>query len=239
MNPQIWFNLTQRQQSALTLLIKTDNPGPSADNQFTIPTLGSGYNYAVEWGDGSISEGVTGDITHTYDSIGEYIVRITGAFRWIFFNFGGDRRKVLELMQFGNLDFTTFSNSFAGCMNMIVTANDSIESLLVTSYTSIFRSCTLVNKDFTNQIPINTNVTGVADMFTGTAMSAENYSRFVIYWANQVHAQGGLPANLNFTNGSTIKYNTINYGGTPYNNAPDAIAYLQSCGWTVTNGGLI
>ena len=37
----------------------------------------------------------------------------------------------------------------------------------------------------------------------------------------------------------TIKYNTINYGGTPYNNAPDAIAYLQSCGWTVTNGGLI
>ena len=33
---------------------------------FTIPTSGSGYNYTVDWGDGSSDTNVTGDISHTY-----------------------------------------------------------------------------------------------------------------------------------------------------------------------------
>jgi len=109
----------------------------------------------------------------------------------------------------------------------------------VVTYRNLFSGSTLFNDNCVDKLPIKTTVTDVREMFTGSAFSAENYSKFVIYWANMVHAQAGLPANLLFTNGSTIKYNSVNYGGTPYNNAPDAIAYLQSVGWTVTNGGLI
>jgi hypothetical protein len=107
------------------------------------------------------------------------------------------------------------------------------------SYGLMLFNATLWNQNVVGRLPILPQIVNVDNMFTGTSMSAENYSRFVIYWANMVYAQGGLPANLLFANGVTIRYNSINYGGTPYNNAVDAIAYLQSCGWTVTNGGLI
>ena len=39
--------------SEFIMLVKTDNAGTSADDQFTIPTTETGYNYDVDWGDGS------------------------------------------------------------------------------------------------------------------------------------------------------------------------------------------
>ncbi len=69
---------------------KTDNAGVSASNQITIPTTGGGYNYNVNWGDGQVSTGVTGDITHTYAVAGTYTVSISGAFPRIYFHKLGD-----------------------------------------------------------------------------------------------------------------------------------------------------
>jgi hypothetical protein len=68
---------------------KTDNPGASNDDQITIPTTGAGYNYSVDWGDGNTTTSETGDATHTYASAGTYIVKITGTFPRIYFNYNG------------------------------------------------------------------------------------------------------------------------------------------------------
>jgi len=38
------------------------------------------YNYTIDWGDGQVDTNVTGDITHTYASEGEYAVSIRGIF---------------------------------------------------------------------------------------------------------------------------------------------------------------
>ena len=52
---------------------KTDNVGGTDDNQIKIGTNPEySYNYRVDWGDGNISEGLTGDYVHTYDSAGTY-----------------------------------------------------------------------------------------------------------------------------------------------------------------------
>ena len=61
-------------QSALTddfvITVKTDNPGTSADTQFTIPTTGGGYNYNVDCDNDGTDEvtGATGNYTCDYGS---------------------------------------------------------------------------------------------------------------------------------------------------------------------------
>ncbi len=110
---------------------KTDNPGPSNDNQITIPTSPTDiYDYRVDWGDGTINEGVTGDITHTYAQPGVYEVSITGKFPRIYFNgyeFApqtSDDLKLLSVDQWGTNRWKSMDFSFAGCENMDVTATD-------------------------------------------------------------------------------------------------------------------
>ena len=49
---------------------KTDNEGVSGDTEIMIPTTGDGYNYTIDWGDGTTSDNVTGSITHVYESGG-------------------------------------------------------------------------------------------------------------------------------------------------------------------------
>ena len=64
-----------------------------ADKSITIPTTGGGYNYTVDWGDGTVETGQTGNVTHTYTSAGDYKVEISGNFPRIFFSNTGDRKK--------------------------------------------------------------------------------------------------------------------------------------------------
>jgi len=50
---------------------KTDNPGTSNSTSITIPTIGGGYNYDVDWdNDGNFDEiGITGNVTHDFNNI--------------------------------------------------------------------------------------------------------------------------------------------------------------------------
>lgn len=58
----------------------TSKPGVSNDNQIKIDTLGEGYNYSIDWGDGNTQENVTDEVTHTYAKAGVYTVKISGQF---------------------------------------------------------------------------------------------------------------------------------------------------------------
>ncbi|MEM7297555.1 MAG: BspA family leucine-rich repeat surface protein, partial [Bacteroidota bacterium] len=114
---------------------KTDNQGTSGDNEISIPTTGSGYNYTVDWGDGNSDTGVTGNITHTYASAGTYTVTIAGDFPRIYFNKGGDRLKILTIEQWGNISWTSMEASFWGCNNLTIPATDAPD---LTGATSMF-----------------------------------------------------------------------------------------------------
>src|SRR5690606_29043250 len=53
-----------------------------------IPTYGTGYDYTVDFGDGTVQDNVTGNATHTYSQPGVYTVSISGDFPRIYFNSG-------------------------------------------------------------------------------------------------------------------------------------------------------
>ena len=55
------------------------------NENITIPTTGTGYNYTVDWGDGTVENGFTGNATHTYVTAGTHTVSISGDFPRIYF----------------------------------------------------------------------------------------------------------------------------------------------------------
>src|SRR5665213_2230612 len=114
------------QTTDFVISVKTDNPGTSGTTQFTIPTNPSySYNYDVDWGDGTTSAALTTSTTHTYAAAGTYTIRISGTFASIYFNGGGDCRKLLTVSQWGTaMNWQSFTSSFNGCNNLDVTATD-------------------------------------------------------------------------------------------------------------------
>ena len=121
---------------------KTDNPGTSSNNQVIIPTVsGLPYNYRVDWGDGSINSNVNSEILHTYASPGTYTISIYGEFPGIRFANAGDKDKLLEINQWGNIQWSTMSEAFHGCTNLDVIATDTPDLTSVTDAGRMFASC--------------------------------------------------------------------------------------------------
>ena len=42
----------------------------TANESIIIPTTGTGYDYTIDWGDGTIETNQTGNATHTYSTAG-------------------------------------------------------------------------------------------------------------------------------------------------------------------------
>lgn len=129
---------------------KTDNPGTSNDNQITIPTTGTGYNYVIDWGDGSSNSGVTGSITHTYAIPGTYTISISGDFPRIYYGYPGDNEKLLTIEQWGDIAWTSMSAAFYGCTNLTVPATDVPNLSNVTDLGYMFGECSSFNTNINN-----------------------------------------------------------------------------------------
>lgn len=119
-------------------------------NTFALPCSGSGYNAVVDWGDGKseIISGTPGSVSHTYGSTGPYVVsikeRVPGGFPLIYFNNGGDKLKVIDIVQFGRNKWTALNAAFHGCANLKISATDAAgaNTRAVTSMANMFRDCT-------------------------------------------------------------------------------------------------
>ncbi len=140
----------------------------TANESITIPTEGRGYNYTVHWGDGTSESGKTDSATHTYASAGEYTVSIGGVFpRIYFFTYGGDgnKTKIREVTQWGNIAWTSMAGAFYGANNLTVTATDVPDLSGVTDLGGMFWDATSFNQDIGGW---NTEkVTNMYDMFDG------------------------------------------------------------------------
>jgi surface protein len=129
---------------------KTDNPGTSNSTSITIPTFpGITYNYNVDWNNDGVADqiGITGSVTHNFGSPGTYFIRISGIFPRIYFNYGGDRRKLLEVNQWGTGIWTNMAFAFNGCENMNINANDAPNLSMATSMEAMFLGATNLNAD--------------------------------------------------------------------------------------------
>lgn len=132
------------QRNSFVSVWRTNNAGTSSSSQITIPTVSTAaYNCVVAWGDGTSSVITTYNDaawTHTYPSIGVYNVTITGVFNGIVFNNGGDRLKLLSILQFGSMRLG--NSSFFGCSNLTITATDTLNTSGTLDIGNAFRGCT-------------------------------------------------------------------------------------------------
>ena len=154
------------------ITVKTDNPGPSSNTQFTIPTTGAGYNYNVDCDNDGIDEvtGATGNYTCNYAIAGTYTIRIkdnTGSktgFPRIYFNNYGDRQKLLTIDQWGTGIWTSMERAFSGCTNLQGNFSDNPDLSSVTNMSYMFSSASAFNQDIGNWD--TSNVTNMSYMFS-------------------------------------------------------------------------
>jgi len=149
--------------------------GATNEKQIKISTYGDGYDYRVDWGDGSYDEHVKGNITHTYQNAGIYTVQITGSFPQLYFSlpidFGGetniyypdDNLKILTVVQWGPNKWRSMHQAFAGCNDVTFEANDTPDLSNVTDMSGMFREAYFFNEDISSWDV--SNVTNMKNIF--------------------------------------------------------------------------
>ena len=119
--------------------------GSSADNQIKLPLVSNGnYDFIVDWGDGTnntITNYDQPEVTHTYASQGAYSINISGIIDGWRFNDGGDKLKLLEIKQWGNLGLGNSDGYFYGCSNLYISASDILDLTGTTSLRLAFFYC--------------------------------------------------------------------------------------------------
>lgn len=110
--------------------------------------LRSGFNYNmfVDWGDGQVSHITSFDdpeSEHAYTDAGDYRVSITGLAEAWYFNFAGDRNKIIEVIDLGNLGWTNLESAFMGCSNLETFAGGNTSE--VTTMRSMFSGANKLN----------------------------------------------------------------------------------------------
>ena len=128
---------------------KTDNLGTSCNSCITIPTSGGGYNYEVDWDNDGVYEqqGVTGDVSHDFVTPGTYTIKIRGAFPRIRFHGQGDKDKIINIGQWGDISWSSMDRAFMGCSHLNSDATDAPDLSNVTSMAFMFYEATTFNAD--------------------------------------------------------------------------------------------
>lgn len=151
---------------------KTDNAGTSANNEITLPLTTGPNTFDVDWGDGNSDFGVTQTtpLTHTYSSSGTYTVIITGTINGWRFNNGGDKDKLISILQWGPLKVGDLNGYFNGCSNLVVTAQDILNTTGMTNFANFFRDCISLTTVPSLDLWDTSLVTNVIGMFWGASL---------------------------------------------------------------------
>ena len=165
--------------------------GVSGSEQVIIDTLGDGFSYTIDWGDGSIDNSVTGDITHTYATSGIYTIQISGKFPHFYMEgtyldafpdidsvpvFFSDNHKLLSVEQWGDIQWQSMESSFRDAANLVVLADDIPNLSRVTSMASMFRGAENFNQDIGGW-----DVSSIADM-SSMFSAAKSFNQDIGNW---------------------------------------------------------
>ncbi len=237
------FVLLASAQNAMTAPIddfvttwKTDNAGTSNFTSITIPTTGGGYIYDVDWDNDNVFDefGLTGGVTHDFGVAGTYTIRIQGTFPRIYFNNLGDEDKILDVIQWGNIAWTSMQNSFEGASNLQVSAIDSPDLSSVTDMFMMFKNATAFNSDISSWDV--SNITDMSQMFN----NATAFNQDINSW----NVSNVTEMSFMFYNASTFNQplNSWNVSKVKYMQSmfQNAIAFNQPIGsWNINTSTAI
>jgi len=158
----------------------------------------------ASWGDGTesyISQSTQVDRTHSYAEPGIYTVSITGQGQGFQFNNGGDRAKLMDIVQWGSISGSTTSG-FYGCTNLVGTAADP-HVLQTTSLSGYFINASKFN-GYINNWDVST-VTTYTQTFSGTSLFNQNIGSWDV---SKVTSFGYMFQNAaSFNNGGSADIN--------------------------------
>lgn len=179
----------------------------TANESITIPTTGVGYDFRIDWWDGTTVEtNTTGNPSHTYAEPGIHTVQISGNFPRILFNLEGDKEKILTIEQRGDVEWTSMSDAFRGASNLAVVAIDVPQFNTVSSV------------DFSNMFMAATNLTG-------------NFNHWDTSKVTNMQSMFYEASSFNQPIGNRDTGNVTNMGGM-FNNAS---SFNQSLSWWDTS----
>jgi surface protein len=151
---------------------KTSGGSSNAD-QIKLPLQSSDtYDFTVDWGDGNsntITDYNQAEVTHTYSSQGQYTITINGSIKGWQFNNGGDKLKIVEISQWGCLQFGNDGYYFFGSSNLNLTADDAPDLTETTNLEFTFGSCNNLGSSGTMNNWDVSAVTNMRRMFNGTS----------------------------------------------------------------------
>ncbi len=162
----------------------------SVNESITIPTSGSGYNFSINWGDGTIETGLMGNATHIYSTAGTHTIQITDSFPRIYFNDSGDKDKIMSVEQWGDISWQSMNNAFSGTSNLEINALDVPNLSQVTDMTSMFRNAVAFNTDLGSWDV--SNITDMSDLLSYSGLSSENYDATLIGWLHLSNPQNNV-----------------------------------------------
>ncbi len=143
----------------------------SVTNQIKLPLQSNGnYDFNVTWGDGTNST-ITmynqAEVTHTYSSYGTYTLNITGTISGFRFNNAANAINLYQISNWGPLNLGNDGYYFAGALNLVITAKDSLNLNGTTNLAGMFEYCSsLGNSGNLNAWNVS-QVTNMASMFNG------------------------------------------------------------------------
>jgi surface protein len=138
---------------AFVITVEASLVSGTANFEVTIPTNGGGYDYNVDWGDGSNTSNETGDATKSnYSTAGPHKIQITRDFPRIYYlkQTPTQRERLKEINQWGNIQWESLANSFYGCSKMQYLATDAPDLSNCTDLTETFRGCSEFNGNINN-----------------------------------------------------------------------------------------
>lgn len=153
------------QARPMILTINTQIGGVSATNQYKLPLRpGESYNFIATINGVDLPVHTT-DVspTYTFPSEGQHNFEIRGAddslplegFSGIYVNNTDDTSKLITIVQWGSMQWTSFESAFYGCSLLTAAATDEAPIGTATDFSSCFRNCTQFfsigdNWDFSN-----------------------------------------------------------------------------------------
>ena len=146
----------------------------TANETITLPAQTSKHFYSM-WGDG-ITEKCTGITEHVYDKPGAYIVRLMGDVDAVSFHETPSANKLINILNWGSIQWKTLKGAFSGCKNLVGTASDE-PSLTY---------CTDISYAFMNASKFVGNVSGWdvrnVSSATGTFLNAKSFNQNLELW---------------------------------------------------------
>jgi len=139
------FSPVQAQDTPFITVWDTENSGTSDNDQITIP--GTGTEYTIIWtelGDSSNTDTTTAtdDKTITFPNRGVYRIEISGNFTRIHFggDSGDDANKIIQVEQWGDIEWATMERAFAGAEELDISADDTPDLSGVANMRAMFSS---------------------------------------------------------------------------------------------------